>query len=527
MRRRKNQMQSASILPNVGQSNIAAFENSTIKMNTNSNPLQYQQRTFHQTNRIMQNGSSIQYEYRQTLGFDAMGSRRNESPIMPMTQMISANAFSNQTQETIGCDNGQSQNYHRNSRYSNASDSGRASQKIIQYRGASGDDMSELTDTRMEDLQQPPRCVSTEEDERSSNRRSTFSFIDIEEEDNMIPKSPPSRPDRSSRKLRRSTSTRSLSFNDNAENDELLLPSSNASRMSIGDSSSKEEFEQRTIQFLNQMESLNKLDTDNPVMMRAFLTRPCPKSVGMMKCYIKRNKGIKNKLFPEYRVYLKETNAFLMTSKKRIGNATSNYLISMGRNDFDNRLSPNVLGKLRSNFLGTEYTIYDGGRNPHYENSCDDNADGNVRCELGAILYAASTTLGAKGPRKMKACIGKVDEDNSATKIWQPMNEDDDRMVTCFKDNSSSQNNNLMSFVNKNPGWNGEIKAYSLNFNGRVTLASVKNFQLIDESNPEKIYLQFGRTGKDEFIFDFQWPLSPLQAFAFALSSFDSKLGCD
>ena len=522
-------MQSASIMRTIGQNNIAAFENDTTRMNPKNHPLQYQQQTFHQTNRIMQTGSSIQYEYRHTAGFDAMAFRHNESPMMPMAQMIPGNAFPHQIHHTIDYGNGQRQNHYTNSRHSNVSDSSHSGQKMIQYRGASVDDMSELTDMRIEESQHgksvPPRCVSMEEDERSSNRRSTFSFIDIEEENNMMSKSPSSRPDRSAGKLRRSTSTRSLSFNDNTDRDKLLL-SSNASKMSNGDSSSKEEFEQRAVQFLNQMVSVSELDTDNPVMMRAFLTRPCPKAVGMIKCYIKRNKGIKNKLFPEYRVYLKETNAFLMTSKKRIGNATSNYLISMGRNDFDNRLSPNVIGKLRSNFLGIEYTIYDGGRNPHYENSCDDDADSNARCELGAVFYAASTTLGTKGPRKMKACIGKVDEDNNATKVWQPMSEDDDRMVTCFKDNASSQDN-LMSFVNKNPGWNEEIKAYALNFNGRVTMASVKNFQLVDESDPEKIYLQFGRTGKDEFILDLQWPLSPLQAFAFALSSFDSKLGCD
>lgn len=197
----------------------------------------------------------------------------------------------------------------------------------------------------------------------------------------------------------------------------------------------------------------------------------------------------------------------------------------MGRNDFDNRQSPNVLGKLRSNFMGTEYTIYDGGRNPQYGSSFEDDGDGNVRCELGAILYAASTALGSKGPRRIKACIGKLDERNNPTKIWMPMTDDDDRMVTCFKDGDSQ--NNLITFVNKNPSWNEKIKAYTLNFDGRVTMESVKNFQLIDESDQEKIYLQLGRTGKDEFILDLQWPISPLHAFAFALSSFDSKLGCD
>lgn len=41
-----------------------------------------------------------------------------------------------------------------------------------------------------------------------------------------------------------------------------------------------------------------------------------------------------------------------------------------------------------------------------------------------------------------------------------------------------------------------EVQAFVLNFNGRVDKASVKNFQLIDEYDDNKIYMQFGRVGK-------------------------------
>jgi len=349
--------------------------------------------------------------------------------------------------------------------------------------------------------------------------------MDIEEENSRL-----NSPSGLHLKLQRSNSSRSLTFNQNPKKDldarNRQLPSSNGSKMSSGESSSKEESEQNIIHFIDAMESILDLNVDNPSMLRTFLTRPCPKGVGMMKCYIKRKKGIKNKLFPEYRVYLKESNTFLMTSKKRMGNATSNYLISMGRNDFDNRQSPNVLGKLRSNFLGTEYIIFDGGRNPQYESLHDDDRDEAARCEIGAILYASSTSLGAKRSRKMTACIGKLDVNNNPSKVWQPMNENDDRIFTSFKDKESSQND-LISFISKEPSWNKETKVYDFNFNGPSILASVKNFQLVNESDQNMICLQFGRAGKDEFILDLQWPLSPLQAFAFALSSFDSKLGCD
>jgi tubby-related protein 1 len=520
-------MQSASIMRTkndacFGQNMLTTVENSMTRVQMMSHPPHFQQQIFRQTNHMVQGISADRYS--SNFGNEGM-TFMQENALLPMTN---SNAYPSQMQQMVAYDYRQSQS-NRNARHSYANDACN-NQKLIHYR-ASGDDMSELTDTRMEGSQQsyrnePPRYVSMEEDERSSNRRSTFSFIDIEEEDqrSMVKR------ERSESKLRRSNSSRSLSFNNHPDQEGGKLSrhvsSSNASKVSSGESSSREESEQRIVHFLNEMESINALDVDNPTMMRLFLTRPCPKGMGMLRCSIKRNKGIKNKLFPEYRVYLKESNAFLMTSKKRMGNATSNYLISMGRNDFDNRHSPNVLGKLRSNFLGTEYTIYDGGRNPQYESSNDDEGDGKIRCELGAIFYAASTTLGSKGPRKIKACIAKLDDENKATKVWQPTNEDDDKMVSVFKDEKLSQRD-LMSFVNKAPSWNKEIKAYALNFSGRVTMASVKNFQLINESDRNEIYLQFGRTGKDEFILDLQWPLSPLQAFAFALSSFDSKLGCD
>lgn len=85
----------------------------------------------------------------------------------------------------------------------------------------------------------------------------------------------------------------------------------------------------------------------------------------------------------------------------------------------------------------------------------------------------------------------------------------------------------LVYMINKPPRWNEQVQAYVLNFNGRVTMASVKNFQLVDPEEQNTVLLQFGRVGKDDFTMDMQWPFSPLQAFAVTLSSFDSKIACD
>jgi hypothetical protein len=96
---------------------------------------------------------------------------------------------------------------------------------------------------------------------------------------------------------------------------------------------------------------------------------------------------------------------------------------------------------------------------------------------------------------------------------------------------------------NKVPRWHEQLQCWCLNFRGRVTIASVKNFQLIaapsqppagapTPSQPapaeqDKIILQFGKVSKDMFTMDYRYPLSAFQAFAICLSSFDTKLACE
>lgn len=48
----------------------------------------------------------------------------------------------------------------------------------------------------------------------------------------------------------------------------------------------------------------------------------------------------------------------------------------------------------------------------------------------------------------------------------------------------------LVYLINKPPRWNEQVGAYVLNFNGRVTMASVKNFQLVDPDEQNAVVLQ-------------------------------------
>ncbi|GJP62651.1 hypothetical protein CLOP_g19687 [Closterium sp. NIES-67] len=88
-----------------------------------------------------------------------------------------------------------------------------------------------------------------------------------------------------------------------------------------------------------------------------------------------------------------------------------------------------------------------------------------------------------------------------------------------------------MVLRNKPPRWHEQLQCWCLNFRGRVTVASVKNFQLIEGgpgNDAEKpVLLQFGKIGKDTFTMDYRYPLTAFQAFAICLSSFDTKVACE
>ena len=115
---------------------------------------------------------------------------------------------------------------------------------------------------------------------------------------------------------------------------------------------------------------------------------------------------------------------------------------------------------------------------------------------------------------------------------------------------------------NKSPRWHEQLQCWCLNCRERVTVASVKNFQLIaapppppaaateapglpsqqaaqqqqqpasstttsSSSSHDTVLLQFGKVSKDTFTMDYRYPLSAFQAFAICLTSFDTKLACE
>ena len=143
------------------------------------------------------------------------------------------------------------------------------------------------------------------------------------------------------------------------------------------------------------------------------------------------------------------------------------------------------------------------------------------RQELSGVLYDTNV-LGFKGPRRMTVILPGMNSEGQRVE-FKAMS-DHDGLIERYK---SKNLEGILELHNKTPVWNDDTQSYVLNFHGRVTQASVKNFQIVHDTDPDYIIMQFGRVAEDVFTMDFRYPMCALQGFGVALSSFDSKLACE
>ncbi|KAG9276928.1 tubby-related protein 1-like [Astyanax mexicanus] len=252
--------------------------------------------------------------------------------------------------------------------------------------------------------------------------------------------------------------------------------------------------------------------------LEAFVLQPAQQGV-TVKCKVTRDKrGMDRGLYPTYYLHLdnEKKQVFLLAGRKRKKSTTSNYLISVDPTDLS-RGGENFIGKLRSNLMGTKFTVFDNALNP--DRALPDLS--NARQELAAIIYETNV-LGMKGPRRMTVLIPGMNKDGERVPI-RPRSENDGLLIRHQNRNME----NMIELRNKTPVWNEETCSHVLNFNGRVTQASIKNFQIVHSKDQDYIVMQFGRVADDAFTLDYNYPLCAVQAFAIALSSFDGKIACE
>lgn len=255
-----------------------------------------------------------------------------------------------------------------------------------------------------------------------------------------------------------------------------------------------------------------------------------------LQCFIKRNK--KNATFYLYlslNQALTHKGKFLLAARRVRHGSHEEYIISLAADELS-QASTAYVGKLSSDFWGNKFKIYD--TRPPYEGAKATTSRrlshrftskqispqvpvGNF--EIGQVSYKFNL-LRSRGPRRMVCTIHPPRGNTQETVSKKPESQ------------NQSVDTEFVVLKNKAPRWHEQLQCWCLNFHGRVTIASVKNFQLAAATNPnhpasardeETVLLQFGKVGNDLFTMDYRKPLSAFQAFAICLTSFGTKLACE
>jgi len=248
-------------------------------------------------------------------------------------------------------------------------------------------------------------------------------------------------------------------------------------------------------------------------MLYTFLTRPLHPDAGLVQCYIRRDIDGSHINFNKYQLFVESTNTPILAAYRHHHANAHSY--------FDIKL--NSTGKLQDSERGLTIANVDmnfGGTLFLLHNSVSGH-QGNAK-DMACVTYEKNR-VSNKGPRKMRIAIPSVREDKAEFTEWTHESLKSSKMVQALKSVSTKD---MVIMLNKPPRWNAKKKAYMLDFKGRVTRSSVKNFQLVDAiRDPEhnRVILQHGRVGVNKFTMDVQHPMSLLQAFAIALSSLHSK----
>lgn len=156
------------------------------------------------------------------------------------------------------------------------------------------------------------------------------------------------------------------------------------------------------------------------------------------------------------------------------------------------------------------------------EERCDDGSDYLLRCPWETHcqrMLRDGQCEPIEGDNLMLTRFRQLQEQIDLSVGDENLNDEADEPTT------EEEDFGLLVLQNRPPWWNEDLGAFVLNFGGRVSVASVKNFQLCDRNDHDYVMLQFGRIqGRHSFTMDFQYPLTAVQAFAIAISSLQSKI---
>lgn len=291
-------------------------------------------------------------------------------------------------------------------------------------------------------------------------------------------------------------------------------------KMKRAESSKKEKEVQEKKPAKRKLASLQTIRTKHLHTLEAlyvFLTRPLPKDLGIVQCRIKRITTGLHVRANLYQLYLesggKRLGPQILRATKHRQSVRSHYLIRIG--DVNKRENGKPICELIHNHRGTQFVLH---------NDVVDHI-GKPR-DLCALSYTSNFEKQG-GPRKMKVALPAFKSGSSSDVVnWRHYGNKpkESKLMSKFND---LQFKDMIVLKNKTPKWNPKRRAWTLDFHGRVKTSSVKNFQLVDPKENERVILQHGKVGFDDFTMDMQWPMSPVTAFAICLSSLHGKLAVE
>ena len=228
--------------------------------------------------------------------------------------------------------------------------------------------------------------------------------------------------------------------------------------------------------------NFNRVIEDDFIQKFFFFPLPEDKTLSMNINKINRNENYSPKLNFNYSLEILKNNQiyFFAQVKKTFPYIKIKIYIKYFNNNYIK------VGKIISNFLKNEFTLYKGDNKTNYEKKL------NINYELNFF-----------GNKIRKMIVEKF------------------------------ENNQIKyTLCNDLPEWDYFYKTYKLNFNGRVKQRSKKNFILkYKSSNENKIendkLLQCGKINDNCYALDFISPLSPFEAFSISITSIISKISCD
>lgn len=238
-----------------------------------------------------------------------------------------------------------------------------------------------------------------------------------------------------------------------------------------------------------------------------------------IRCFIKREKVSKGVFFYyKYSMFMVDEHGygggkFLMTGRTSPG---GKIVVSFTRSDGNST----TIGCLKVKRGGRKFVLYASDEVDIFNKDkplvCIEYAQGESG--TGPRRVAVTTWSGACEEARDQCEVSKRGLPQQGCREGSSREHREDSFPAQLEEEDS------VRLFSRKPKWHSSTNCWCLDFQGRVTQASVKNMQLCMHQDDAENALQFGKVGRNLFTLDFGHPFSALTSFAVALSSFHARI---